>query len=224
MNNTNIIKNKVSFYGAFDDVQDIIRKISGKKSQLDFNKIEPMGEDNDDLALDEYMNLCLNIYIKNEKEENRDKLINTFKFVGRTRKEPYEFRVLTDEQINSAKVKFQAKKIEEDTKFFIERIKNKSIFNSYIVRETLWGTGTEPICVKLKDSRLEFKTYDKVPLKIFVKISKICPNVKINYFYEIEGKVTKLTIINGNVRYIKDENRDYEDPNLFSLISQNVAI
>ncbi len=220
----NIINNKVSFFGDFDDVQDIIKKINGEESQLDFNKIEPMEKDYDDLALDQYMNLCLNIYLKNQKEYDRDKLINTFKFVGRTRRKPYEFRVLTDEQINSAKVKYQTKKIEEDTKFFIERIKNKSIFNSYIIRETLWGTGTEPICVKLKDNRLEFKTYDKVPLKIFQKISKICNKVKINYCYEIKGKVTKLNIINGKIRYVIDENQEYNEPNIFSLISQNVAI
>lgn len=216
----NIINNKVRFFGSFDNVQDILRKISGEESQLDFNKIEPMEENSDDLALNEYANLCLNIYIKNNLD-NKDKLVNTFKFVGRTRRKPYEFRELTDEQINSAKTKYQTKKINEDIEIFLEKIKSKAIFNGYMVRDALWGTGTEAINVKVKDNTVEFITYDKAPIKIFEKISKLYPNVKIDYIYQIKGKTTRLNITNGETSYIKDEN---EEPNIFSLISQNVAI
>ena len=100
----NIIKNKVMIFGTFDEVISIKKDLRSEKSQIDFNKIEPMEEDVDDLELNDYMNLCLNIYINNNKDL-REKLISTFKFVGKTRMYPYEFTELTADEISNVKKK-----------------------------------------------------------------------------------------------------------------------
>lgn len=221
MNNI-IIKNNVSFLGNFDDVQEVLKKISSGESQLDFNKIEPMGKDLDDLALDDYMNLCLNVYAN--KKENKEELFNMFEFIGRTRRIPYEFHELSKEQLNSAKANYQTRKISKDTESFLDRVKNKSIFNGYMIRDALWGTGSGAMNAKKKDNRIEFITYDKAPITLFIKLSKQYPNIKIDYTYSINDKVTKVRIENGKAEFLVDENKDYKEPVLYTLITKNVCI
>jgi hypothetical protein len=219
----NIIKNQAIFLGNFDDVSEILKKIKSERSLVDFNKIEPMERDLDDLALDNYINFCLNVYIQ-ENPDIKDKLINTFKFVGRTREVPYEFNELTSEQINSAKANYQTKKIKSDTVAFLNKIRSKSIFNGYMIRDAIWGTGSGAFKAKVKDNRIDFLTYDKAPILVFMKLSKQYPDIKIDYTYQIDGKNTSLTISKGEVRYVLDENKNYDEPNLFNLISNNVFI
>lgn len=218
-----IIKNKIYLYGSFDDVQNLKKEIRSDKSQIDFNKIEPMEKDVDDLPLDDYINLCLNIYIKNNKQI-REKLISTFEFVGITRMYPYKFVELTMEDISKIKQKYSIREMQKDTKTFIEKIKSKSIFNGYMVRDALWGTGSGAFDVKVKDNSLEFTTFSKAPLKLFLKISKMYPKIIIDYTYQIDKRITKLKIADGSITKILDENENYIEPVLFNLISKEVLI
>lgn len=219
----NIIKNKVMIFGTFDEVISIKKDLRSEKSQIDFNKIEPMEEDVDDLELNDYMNLCLNIYINNNKDL-REKLISTFKFVGKTRMYPYEFTELTADEISNVKEKYKIRKMQSDTKIFLEKIKSKSIFNGYMIRDALWGTGSNPVDVKVNENTLTFTTFDKPPVKVFEKLSKKYPEVKIDYTYQIGQRNTKLRIIDGKITTIENQNTSFKEPVLFNLISENVFI
>ena len=219
----NIIKNKVMIFGTFDEVISIKKDLRSEKSQIDFNKIEPMEEDVDDLELNDYMNLCLNIYINNNKDL-REKLISTFKFVGKTRMYPYEFTVLTADEISNVKEKYKIRKMQSDTKLFLEKIKSKSIFNGYMIRDALWGTGSNPVDVKVNENTLTFTTFDKPPVKVFEKLSKKYPEVKIDYTYQIGQRYTRLKIKDGNITIIENQNTSFKEPRLFDLISENVFI
>lgn len=219
----NIIKNKVMIFGTFDEVISIKKDLRSEKSQIDFNKIEPMEEDVDDLELNDYMNLCLNIYINNNKDL-REKLISTFKFVGKTRMYPYEFTELTADEISNVKEKYKIRKMQSDTKLFLEKIKSKSIFNGYMIRDALWGTGSNPVDVKVNENTLTFTTFDKPPIKVFEKLSKKYPEVKIDYTYQIGQRYTRLKIKDGNITIIENQNTSFKEPRLFDLISENVFI
>ena len=219
----NIIKNKVMIFGTFDEVISIKKDLRSEKSQIDFNKIEPMEEDVDDLELNDYMNLCLNIYINNNKDL-REKLISTFKFVGKTRMYPYEFTELTADEISNVKEKYKIRKMQSDTKLFLEKIKSKSIFNGYMIRDALWGTGSNPVDVKVNENTLTFTTFDKPPVKVFEKLYKKYPEVKIDYTYQIGQRYTRLKIKDGNITIIENQNTSFKEPRLFDLISENVFI
>ena len=62
--NNNIIKNKIYIYGDGKDVTDLKKFIRSDNSLVDFNEIEPMTSDSNDFILDDFMNFCLNVYIK----------------------------------------------------------------------------------------------------------------------------------------------------------------
>ena len=141
-----IIKNKVALFGNADLVDSIVKGLKNERGQIDFNKIEPMNEDSDDLAIDEYTNLCMNVYLRTNAgtEEEAEKLINMFEFISTTRNEPDTFKVLTDVQINSARSHVKSEQLIKDIEKIIERIKSKAIFNGYLIRYALWGTGSGP--------------------------------------------------------------------------------
>lgn len=219
----NNIINCVNLLGDFDTIQEILRRIRSKENRIDFNKIEPMDEEQNDLAMDDYINLCLNVYIRKNKEIEKE-LINTFEFVGTTLKCPYMFRLLNDEELHSAKSKYQTKKLLEDAENFLVKVKNKSIFNGYMKRDTFWGTGSGAYNAKVKDNRLEFITFDKAPIRLFENLSKQYPNIKIDYNYIINGKITRLYIKDGQRKVIVDNNKDYKEPVLYKLINENVKI
>ena len=71
-----IIKNKVALFGNADLVDSIVKGLKNERGQIDFNKIEPMNEDSDDIAIDEYTNLCMNVYLRTNAgtEEEAEKL------------------------------------------------------------------------------------------------------------------------------------------------------
>lgn len=218
-----IIKNTVALLGNFDSVQEIRRKINTEKSQIDFNGIKPMERDSSDILFDDYMNLCLNVYLKKNKE-NYDDLVSTFEFVGKTLEVPYEFRVLEDKELNSAKSKYQVKKLMEDAKKVVSKIEDKSIFNGYMKRDTFWGTGSGAYMPKVKDNKLEFLTFDKAPIALMVELSMQYPDIKIDYNYTIDGRITKMYIKQGYTNVVVDNNKDYEEPILYKLITENVKI
>ena len=110
----------------------------------------------------------------------------------------------------------------KDAENFINKIKIKAIFNGYMVRDALWGTGSGAYNPQVKKNTIEFTTFDKAPVLLFMKLSQMYPDVKIEYTYYIDDKQTKLCIEDGNVKYLIDETED--EPILFSLISENVMI
>lgn len=223
----NEVKNKVSFLGSYDTVQDILKYIKTENGPMDFNKIESMEEEDNDLILNDYMNLCLNIYIKN-CEEKKDELIKIFELVGCTRKVPYKFHILTDSQINSAKSKYKKDKIEKDIDNIMKKIQDKSIFNGAFKRNEIWGSIGVPYDVYAKDNRIEFLSNYKAPLLIFKKLSTNYKDIRIEYEYEKDGEKRMLLIADGVIKEVKDgrrteideKNDDYNEPSLFNLIQE----
>lgn len=223
--NNNIIKNKIYIYGDGKDVTDLKKFIRSDNSLVDFNEIEPMTSDSNDFILDDFMNFCLNVYIKNHLDM-RQQLIHTIEFVGKTRRYPYKFKELTIKETfniitkNNYKIEFLLK----DAEIFLKAIKDKSIFNGYMIRDALWGTGSNPVNVKVKYNTLKFDTFDKAPVKVFIKLSKMYPEVVIDYTYQVDNGYTKIRIKNGNVEILENQNQNYAEPSLYRLITDNVLI
>lgn len=216
-----IIKNQINFIGKDSSVKGVLKKLRSEKSAIDFSKIIPMDEDKDDLSLDYYMNLCCNLYIEEHPEKKQD-LIKAFEFVGITRQVPYKFKLLEKKELCSARSKYQTSKLIKDADYFVSKIKSKAIFNGYMVRDALWGTGSGAYKPQVEKNSIEFTTFDKAPVLLFLKLSQMYPDLKIEYTYYIDEKQTKLSLQNGKATYLVDETD--EEPILFSLISENVRI
>lgn len=180
----NIIENRVSLKGDDDTVKSILKMLKGKENVIDFNKIKPMEEKDDDLILDDKMNICLNIYLQDYKGD-RDNLINALKFIGRTRKVPFEFYEISEEKLSNIRDNNIISEMINEANRFLDKVKNKSIFNGYIIRETWWGTGSGAANAKVNGNVLEFTTYDKAPLKVFEELSILYPCIEIDYYYKV---------------------------------------
>ncbi len=217
------IKNRICFVGNPQDIKNVLNFMRSEKSIIDFSKIEPMGKENEKVALDDYMNLCINVYMEKHPQE-REKIHKAVEFVGTTREIPYEFKLLDKKDLCSAKAKYQTSKLEDDAIKFINEIKSKAIFNGYIIRDTFWGVGCGAYMPKVKENCIEFITFDKAPIKLFEKLSQKYSNIRIDYTYKIDNtdKITELTIKNGKVYVIKDSK--IEEPNIYKLISEYIAI
>lgn len=222
-----IIKNKVALLGNQDMVKEILEGLKNERGQIDFNKIEPMNEDSDDIAIDEYTNLCMNVYLRTNagSEEEAERIKNMFEFISSTRNEPNTFKELSDVQINSARSHVKSEQLIKDIEKIIERIKSKAIFNGYLIRDALWGTGSGPKDAVIKDEdTLLFDTYNQAPILLFKKLSDKYDKLLIEYTYYIEGKVTRAYIKNGVVSFDYDENREYQEDSPFSLITKYVCL
>ncbi len=222
-----VIKNKIAFLGNPDVVREIVKGMKNERGRIDFNKIKPMDEDKDDIAIDEYTNLCLNIYLRTNasNEEEAEKIINMFEFISTTRNEPNTFYVLTNEQINSARSHYKTDELMKDISRIIKLIKSKAIFNGYMIRDALWGTGSGPNDVMIKhDNTIIFETYNKAPILLFMELSKKYTNVLFEYTYYIDEKVTRLYIKNGDVKFDYDENQDYHEDSPFTLITKYICL
>ena len=77
---------------------------------------------------------------------------------------------------------------------------------------------------KVKDNKLEFLTFDKAPIALMVELSMQYPDIKIDYNYTIDGRITKMYIKQGYTNVVVDNNKDYEEPILYKLITENVKI
>lgn len=216
-----IIKNLIEICGNVEDVQRIIKEVRSKSCDFDFNKIQPIDPDKDDLCMDEYICECLNLYASENKLNNK-RFFDMCEFVGKTRKNPYDFKVMTAEQLNTIRAKKKTEIMLKDAESFLNKIKSKSIFNGYMIRETFWGTGSEPVNVRIKNNVIEFDTYDKAPVTLIKILAKKYPNVTIYYTYCIDGKINKVSIKNDNIKVIREEK--VKEPTLYELISQNITI
>lgn len=218
----NIIKNKVILKGDDDTIRSIIKMLIGKENIIDFNKIKPMAKRDDDLVLNDYMNFCLNVYLQ-YNQDDREELISTLIFVGRTREVPYDFYMLSEDKLNNIKDITTINEIIKEANKFIDKVKCKAIFNGYIIIDSIWGTGSGATNCKINKNVLEFTTYDKAPMLVFEELSRLYPNIEINYLYKV-GSLEKIkTIKNGKITNI-DRNPEYNEPLLFNLINENVLI
>lgn len=216
-----IIKNQIKFIGKEDSVKGALKKMRSEKSTVDFSKIIPMDDDKDDLTFDYYMNLCCNLYIE-QHPENKQNLTKTFEFVGITRQVPYKFKLLEKKELCSARSNYQTSQLLKDAEYFVSKVKSKAIFNGYMIRDALWGTGSGAYKPNVNKNLVEFITFDKTPVLLFMKLSEMYPDLKLEYTYYIDEKKTKLMVQNGHVEYLIDETE--KEPLLFSLISENVRI
>ncbi len=228
--NNRIIKNNLEITGLMEDVEEVIDYLKTENGEMDFNKIIPLMKDKDDIQMDDYINAALNIYMINNKKINKEEFISTMKFVGITREKPYNFRELTQDEINVFKTKYKSSNMLAIAEEFINQVSRKAIFNGYMIREGNWGTGTQPINTKFHDNRIDFITYGNPPEKIISAISKKFPSVKIiyTYVYEIEEGNKKKQIRNKvtfkNGEKTENEIKNFEIIDIFRLITQNVTI
>ncbi len=175
----------------------------------------------DDDPMDEYMCACINLYMKNNKI-NDESFIKTCRFVGITRKNPYNFQLLDDEILSKYKKKYKTKKMIEDAESFLNKVKTKSIFNGALIRDTTWGALSEPINLRVRGNRYEFDTYYKVPFKIVQQLALSNPDVTFLYTFIEGNKVNKVSFKESRVRYeIKTE---LDEVNFIDEIRRNVCI
>lgn len=219
-----IIKNKINVFGNYEGTNSVVSKIIDRKGKFSFNRlvpIEPIAEDDD---MTDYICACINLYMK-KNDINDDKFINSCKFVGITRKNPYNFQVLDDEEISKYKKKFKTKKMIEDAESFLNKINSKIIFNGTMVREAKWGTVSEPINFRRKNNIFYFDTFYTPALgvaKSLVPFIVDNPGTLISYTYASGKRVNELIISNGEIKYrVKNE---LENVRLIDQIKKNVFI
>lgn len=227
-----IVKNTVELTGNKDYVDEALVALKNEEGKVDFGRIIPVYSDPEDLPMDKYLNDALNVWLeKNESEVNVKEYVRAFIFAGLTRENSYNFKRLTENEINVAKSKNQVNKLLKDAQKFIDSLKKKSIFNGYFAREGAWGTGTQPIDQVVKGNRLTYDSINTPALKVFEKLSTMFPNIKVVYTYQYEFKdenskikkeINQVTFRNGELKVVKQDTRALE--NSFSLIKQNVAV
>ncbi|MBO5477800.1 MAG: hypothetical protein J6A15_08625 [Clostridia bacterium] len=221
MSNDHVIKNLLQFEGVAEEVDSILKELKSDKSLFDFNKIEAIDKDKNDVEMNDYINACLNVYM-HEKQADKERFIKTCTFVGRTREVPYEFKILTPEQLNSVKSKNKTEKMLKDAESFLDKVRSKSIFNGYMVREAAWGTGSGAANIKIKGNQINFETYDLPPVKVIEKLAAKNPNIRIIYAYAM-GKFVNRISIKGE--YKKDIIKNsIPVVATYSLITQNVSL
>lgn len=219
-----IIKNKINVFGNYEGTNLVVNKITDKKGKFSFNRlvpIEPIAEDDD---MTDYICACINLYMK-QNDIKDDKFINSCKFVGITRKNPYNFQVLDDEEINKYKKKYKTKKMLEDAESFLNKINSKIIFNGTMVREAKWGTISEPINFRSKNNIFYFDTFYTPALEVVKSLTPFTidnPGTLISYTYASGKRANELIISNGEIKYrVKNE---LENIRLIDEIKKNVFI
>lgn len=221
MSGDHVIKNLVQLEGTMEDVDKVVKELGSKKCLFDFNNIIPVNKDKEDVEMDDYINACLNVYM-HEKQIDPEKFNKTCTFVGKTREVPYEFKILTQSEINSVKSKNKTEKLIKDAESFLNKVRSKSIFNGYMIREATWGTGSGPKNVKVKGNQIEFETYDLPPVKVIEKLAIKYPNVKVHYCYAVGKIVNKISLKGENKKVVIKNEIPKAIP--YSLITENVSL
>lgn len=221
MSDNHVIKNLVQLVGTMEDVDRVVKELGSKKSLFDFNNIISINKDKEDVDMDDYINACLNVYM-HEKQINPEKFNRTCTFVGRTREVPYEFKLLTPKELNSVKSKNKTEKMIRDAESVLNKVKSKSIFNGYMIREATWGTGSGAKNVKIRGNQIEFETYDLPPVKVIEKLAAKYPNISVVYSYSVGKAVNKISIKGDNKKVIiKNE---IPEVRTYGLITNNVLL
>ena len=221
MSGDHVIKNLVQLEGTMEDVDKVVKELGSKTSLFDFNKIIPVNKDKEDVEMDDYINACLNVYM-HAKQIDPEKFNKTCTFVGKTREVPYEFKILTQKELNSVKSKNKVNKMIEDAESFLNKVRSKSIFNGYMIREATWGTGSGPKNVKIRGNQIEFETYDLPPVRVIEKLAIKYPNIRVHYCYVVGKAVNKISL-KGDYQKIVIKN-EYPKILTYSLITENVSL
>lgn len=219
-----IIKNKIDVFGDYEGTNQIVKKIKDEKGKFSFDRIIPMENIRDDDEMNDYICACINLYMINNNI-NDEKFINTCKFVGITRKNPYNFQILDNDKINEYKKKYKTKKMMSDAEFFLDKIRSRIIFNGTIMRDVKWGTISGPSNLKVKNNIFEFDTFYTPPSKVIHELFQLVlsnPRVSISYICVSGEKVNNILLSNGKIEYkVKTE---LDNVNIKDVIKRNVFI
>lgn len=219
-----IIKNKIDVFGDYEGTNQIVKKIKDEKGKFSFDRIIPMEQIRDDDEMNDYICACINLYMINNNI-NDEKFINTCKFVGITRKNPYNFQILDNDKINEYKKKYKTKKMMSDAEFFLDKIRSRIIFNGTIMRDVKWGTISGPSNLKVKNNIFEFDTFYTPPSKVIHELFQLVlsnPRVSISYICVSGEKVNNILLSNGKIEYkVKTE---LDNVNIKDVIKRNVFI
>lgn len=215
----NVIKNKIVVLGKDNEIQKVMEGL--KRNNLDFNKILPVGDLSNDIEMDDYMCVCLNLYMEKYAEDKKT-FYDACLFVGRTRNVPYNFNAMERKKICTIKSNNKIKSMLKDAKLYLEKVKDKSIYNGYIIRDTFWGTGSNAVNIVFAKNSITFNTYYTAPLKVIAEISRKNPNAIIQYSFKNGNKENEYIYQNGECNVLKDENAGM--PDSFGLISLHSRI
>lgn len=219
-----IIKNRIDVFGDYEGTNQIVKKIKDEKGKFSFDRIIPMEQIRDDDEMNDYICACINLYMINNNI-NDEKFINTCKFVGITRKNPYNFQILDNDKINEYKKKYKTKKMMSDAEFFLDKIRSRIIFNGTIMRDVKWGTISGPSNLKVKNNIFEFDTFYTPPSKVIHELFQLVlsnPRVSISYICVSGEKVNNILLSNGKIEYkVKTE---LDNVNIKDVIKRNVFI
>lgn len=219
-----IIKNRIDVFGDYEGTNQIVKKIKDEKGKFSFDRIIPMEQIRDDDEMNDYICACINLYMINNNI-NDEKFIDTCKFVGITRKNPYNFQILDNDKINEYKKKYKTKKMMSDAEFFLDKIRSRIIFNGTIMRDVKWGTISGPSNLKIKNNIFEFDTFYTPPSKVIHELFQLVlsnPRVSISYICVSGEKVNNILLSNGKIEYkVKTE---LDNVNIKDVIKRNVFI
>ena len=219
-----IIKNKINVFGNYEGTNLVVNKIKDEKGKFSFDRIIPMEQIRDDDEMNDYICACINLYMINNNI-NDEKFIDTCKFVGITRKNPYNFQILDNDKINEYKKKYKTKKMMSDAEFFLDKIRSRIIFNGTIMRDVKWGTISGPSNLKIKNNIFEFDTFYTPPSKVIHELFQLVlsnPRVSISYICVSGEKVNNILLSNGKIEYkVKTE---LDNVNIKDVIKRNVFI
>lgn len=219
-----IIKNRIDVFGDYEGTNQIVKKIKDEKGKFSFDRIIPMEQIRDDDEMNDYICACINLYMINNNI-NDEKFINTCKFVGITRKNPYNFQILDNDKINEYKKKYKTKKMMSDAEFFLDKIRSRIIFNGTIMRDVKWGTISGSSNLKVKNNIFEFDTFYTPPSKVIHELFQLVlsnPRVSISYICVSGEKVNNILLSNGKIEYkVKTE---LDNVNIKDVIKRNVFI
>lgn len=226
------VENVVELTGNKDYVDEALAALKDDKGKVDFSRIIPIYKDKKDLPMDRKMNDALNVWLDEHKEEiNRDEYIKAIRFAGLTREMAYEFKELSNDELNAIKSSNKVNDMLKIADNFISLLKGKDIFNGYIFRSVAWGTYTQPIKQKVDGCKITFYSVNTPALKVFEKLSTMFPNIRVVYTYkykfECEGKRDKyecnmVTYKDGKEKIVEQKTNTIESDQ--DLIRQFVTI
>ena len=221
MKNDNIIKNHLVFYIDNNKMKEIKKELSGKNTLLDFNKIIPIDygkEDSKEIKLDKYTCACLNLYLLKNNFKNDNKILRILEFVGITREKPYKFEMMNRKEVNSVRAKYSNSMMLKHAENVFNAIKDKSIFNGYLIRDSIWETGSNADNVKISYNCISFNTYYKPALKVVKELAKKYPDIDIEYTYTYKGRISLFYLHGSKIKIIKQYEVDC--PSAVNLIKK----
>lgn len=218
----NKIRSIIKIFGDADKVREVIRNLESGSNKVDFDKIIPLGEEQKEIAMDDTTCACLNEFIAKLPEEKKGIYVKTLTFVGLTRNNPYEFRKMEKEELKPFEAKHGVENMLKHANDYLKHVENKSIFNGYLHRNALWGSGSRPFDIEVKENIIKFSTYYNAPIEIVKKLARDNPQLRFEYRIKTNEEECIIILSGDNVDV---KNRVKVGDTLgFTLIKQNVLI